>query len=76
MRHGKGLLKDDKEKLSYDGYFKNNIKDGFGVEQKGAPGYFKEGQWKNDKLNGEGRMIVYDQSGDPLMEMKGNFLDN
>ena len=44
LRNGKGLFKDpNQNNLTYDGYFRNNYRDGFGIETKDAPGYYREG---------------------------------
>jgi hypothetical protein len=69
LRHGKGLFKDEEIGVSYDGYWSRNQREGFGINKN--PKSYSEGMWKKDLLDGEGRVITYDQNGDPLLEYKG-----
>ena len=56
---------------TYEGQFKEDHFDGKGKTEWPAIGVVKEGTYKNDRLNGEGRM--YKKNGDKTYEYKGNF---
>lgn len=56
---------------TYEGQFKEGHFDGKGKTEWPAIGVVKEGTYKNDRLNGEGRM--YKKNGDKTYEYKGNF---
>ena len=64
------------EQVVYDGQFVCGYKEGFGIEEKNAPsgGYYMEGLWKADKLDGpECRVLRYDVRRELVSEYKGGF---
>lgn len=72
-RHGKGVFKEIELDTVYDGYFKNDLREGYGIEQKPHPGFYREGLFKGDYQEGEGRLVVTDAVGKPILEYNGNF---
>ena len=62
--------------MTYDGSFVRGRKEGFGVEEKSGSqsGFFKEGTWKQDELDGpECRLLIYNERGEVSTEYKGGF---
>lgn len=64
QKHGRGILMDSVwdvgqndfvEYKEYEGDFKNDKKDGFGIEFNSDGGKVYEGNWKDDKYNGKGK---------------------
>ena len=72
VRQGKGNYKDKNAGVSYDGYYVRNMRSGFGIEKREGT-YYKEGMWKNDVQEGQGRVVVYAEDGTSGLEYKGEF---
>ena len=72
-RHGKGVFTDVELDIVYDGYFKDDKREGYGTEQKSNPGSYREGLYKGDYQEGEGRLIVTGAKGEAVLEYNGNF---
>ena len=54
FRHGFGKFESKKEELSYEGNWKNGLKNGFGTMKKKGSTY--EGNWKDGFIDGKGKL--------------------
>ena len=54
FRHGFGKFESNKEELSYEGNWKNGLKNGFGIMKK--KGSIYEGNWKDGFIDGKGKL--------------------
>ena len=54
FRHGFGKFESPKEELSYEGNWKNGLKNGYGVMKKKGSTY--EGNWKDGFIDGKGKL--------------------
>ena len=72
-KNGKGALINKNNKMIYDGYWKNDIKDGTGVlYNQNNRKMIYQGKWKNDLPNGYGMSFNKDE----FLEYEGNFKDS
>ena len=55
FRHGFGTFESPKEELSYEGNWKNGLKNGIGTMKKKGSTY--EGNWKDGYIDGKGKLI-------------------
>ena len=54
FRHGFGKFESPKEELSYEGNWKNGLKNGIGIMKKKGSTY--EGNWKDGYIDGKGKL--------------------
>ena len=54
FRHGFGKFESNKEEISYEGNWKNGLKNGFGIMKK--KGSIYEGNWKDGFIDGKGKL--------------------
>ena len=72
-KNGKGALINKNNKIIYEGYWKNNIKDGTGILfNQNNRNIIYRGKWKNDLPNGYGMSFNKDE----FLEYEGNFKDS
>ena len=59
--HGKGIHRDtlsDGDVVTYEGEYKNDLRDGYGKITYGTGGSYYEGYWANGKENGKGTQVL------------------
>ena len=70
-KNGKGKLIDFLKNSEYEGEFKNDLKEGYGIE-KYSDGSIYKGYFKNDLKEGKGKLIIKDTDKN-IIEYKGEF---